>query len=234
MTRRAIAQDHRLGQRRDEASGREHQQSVQVPVPALQDADSTRTLSAAWRATYGTGCRTYGTRCRTLRQGLPYLRHQMPYPTARIAVPYGTSCRLTRKEHRIEHRNRTRKIEEWRRCPVSSLSLSLGLLISHWPIGSRSPLSQGPAVTPSPSTPDPLGDFGQTDLTNSVDRPDKLGQTDSATSVDRLRQLGRTDRVNSVDRLCRLGHTEFDHLQATLRLVRFAARENRMGMMSTH
>ena len=59
----------------------------------------------------------YGKDFRTLRQGFPY-------PTAVVAVPYGSSCRLTRKESRIEHRNRTRKIEEWRPCPISSLSLS--------------------------------------------------------------------------------------------------------------
>ena len=65
-----------------------------------------------------------------LRHLLAYLRRQMAYPTPRASVPYAARWRLTRKEHRIEHRNRTRKIKEWSRCPISSLSLIRGLLIS--------------------------------------------------------------------------------------------------------
>ena len=58
----SLAQDHRLGQWRDEASGREHQQSVQVPVPALQDAFKARPLPAVGRFSYAISKRTYASR----------------------------------------------------------------------------------------------------------------------------------------------------------------------------
>ena len=44
-------------------------------------------------------------------------------PTPRGGVPYPAWRGVTRKEHRIEHRNRTRKAEEGTTRPISSLSL---------------------------------------------------------------------------------------------------------------
>mgnify|MGYP003335830846 CR=1 FL=1 len=53
------------------------------------------------------------------------LPHVAGYPTPRGGVPYPAWRGVTRKEHRIEHRNRTRKAEEGTTRPISSLSLSI-------------------------------------------------------------------------------------------------------------